>query len=234
MGAMRGDLEWGTIAKLVRDAAARYGEREAVVEGRSRISYAELGERVERAAAACIAAGCRARRPGRGLGAQHRGLDRLGARRGDGGRGARAAEHALQGRGGGVRPRTQPREAAVRDRARSWAPPTSPRCAARRPRAAAPARCPRSRTWSRWWSSPTTHPATSAPGRTSWPAGRRCSGTEVTGARGRDRARCRLRHHLHLGHHRPPQGRGDHPRPDAARLCRSGRSSRACARATAT
>ena len=35
----------------------RYGDREAVVEGRTRISYAELGERVERAAAACIAAG---------------------------------------------------------------------------------------------------------------------------------------------------------------------------------
>ncbi|MFB7647246.1 FadD3 family acyl-CoA ligase [Streptomyces sp. NPDC056084] len=54
---MRGDLEWGTIAKLVRGAAVRYGEREAVVEGRGRLSYAELGERVERAAAACIAAG---------------------------------------------------------------------------------------------------------------------------------------------------------------------------------
>lgn len=56
-GETRGDLEWGTIAKLVRGAAVRYGEREAVVEGRSRISYAELGERVERAAAACMAAG---------------------------------------------------------------------------------------------------------------------------------------------------------------------------------
>ncbi|WP_438296749.1 FadD3 family acyl-CoA ligase [Streptomyces sp. HUAS TT7] len=54
---MRGDLEWGTIAKLVRAVAVRYGEREAVVEGRSHISYAELGERVERAAAACLAAG---------------------------------------------------------------------------------------------------------------------------------------------------------------------------------
>ncbi|MET9362059.1 FadD3 family acyl-CoA ligase [Streptomyces sp. NPDC006632] len=54
---MRGDLEWGTIAKLVRSAAERYGDREAVVEGRGRISYAELGERVERAAAACVAAG---------------------------------------------------------------------------------------------------------------------------------------------------------------------------------
>ncbi len=55
--AVRGDLQWGTIAKLVREAAARYGEREAVVEGRGRVSYAELGERVERAVAACMAAG---------------------------------------------------------------------------------------------------------------------------------------------------------------------------------
>ncbi|MBO8186548.1 FadD3 family acyl-CoA ligase [Streptomyces spirodelae] len=42
---------------LVRAAAERYGEREAVVEGRTRVSYAELGERVERAAAACLARG---------------------------------------------------------------------------------------------------------------------------------------------------------------------------------
>ncbi|MEV6400426.1 FadD3 family acyl-CoA ligase [Streptomyces sp. NPDC051907] len=54
---MRGDLEWGSIPRLVRDAAGRYGEREAVVEGRTRVSYRELGERVERAAAACMAAG---------------------------------------------------------------------------------------------------------------------------------------------------------------------------------
>ncbi|TFE48135.1 fatty acid--CoA ligase family protein [Streptomyces sp. ICN441] len=54
---MRGDLEWGSIPRLVRSAAERHGDREAVVEGRTRVSYAELGERVDRAAAACIAAG---------------------------------------------------------------------------------------------------------------------------------------------------------------------------------
>ncbi|MEW2414283.1 fatty acid--CoA ligase family protein [Streptomyces sp. NPDC046866] len=53
----RGDLRWGSIAGLVRDAAARYADREAVVEGRTRITYADLGARVERAAAAAIAAG---------------------------------------------------------------------------------------------------------------------------------------------------------------------------------
>ncbi|MFJ6946744.1 FadD3 family acyl-CoA ligase, partial [Streptomyces wuyuanensis] len=54
---MRGDLEWGSIPRLVRSAAERHGHREAVVEGRTRVGYGELGERVERAAAACIAAG---------------------------------------------------------------------------------------------------------------------------------------------------------------------------------
>ncbi|MFF8838237.1 FadD3 family acyl-CoA ligase [Streptomyces sp. NPDC015130] len=57
---MRGDLEWGTIPGLVRAAAERYGEGEAVVDGRVRVTYAELGERVERAAAACLATGMRA------------------------------------------------------------------------------------------------------------------------------------------------------------------------------
>ncbi|MCL6734956.1 FadD3 family acyl-CoA ligase [Streptomyces neyagawaensis] len=52
-------MEWGTIPGLVRAAAERYGDTEAVVEGRTRVSYAELGARVERAAAACVAAGVR-------------------------------------------------------------------------------------------------------------------------------------------------------------------------------
>ena len=54
---MRGDLEWGSIPRLVRSAAARYADAEAVIDGRTRLSYGELGERVERAAAACIASG---------------------------------------------------------------------------------------------------------------------------------------------------------------------------------
>lgn len=54
---MRGDEEWSTVPNLVREAAGRYGDREAVVEGRTRITYTELGERVERAAAACMASG---------------------------------------------------------------------------------------------------------------------------------------------------------------------------------
>jgi acyl-CoA synthetase (AMP-forming)/AMP-acid ligase II len=54
---VRGDLEWESIPGLVRSAAERYADVEAVVEGRTRISYGELGARVERAAAACIANG---------------------------------------------------------------------------------------------------------------------------------------------------------------------------------
>ncbi|MEU6072118.1 FadD3 family acyl-CoA ligase [Streptomyces sp. NPDC047082] len=54
---MRGDVEWGSIPGLVRSAAERYADAEAVVDGRTRISYAELGARVERAAAACLASG---------------------------------------------------------------------------------------------------------------------------------------------------------------------------------
>lgn len=57
---MRGDVEWGSIPALLRSAAERYGEQEAVVDGRTRISYTELGDRVERAAAACMASGVNA------------------------------------------------------------------------------------------------------------------------------------------------------------------------------
>jgi acyl-CoA synthetase (AMP-forming)/AMP-acid ligase II len=48
------------IPELVRSAAGRYGDTEAVVDGRTRISYAGLGARVERAAAACLANGVQA------------------------------------------------------------------------------------------------------------------------------------------------------------------------------
>lgn len=51
---MRGDVEWGSVPGLVRSAAERYADVEAVVEGRTRVTYAELGAKVERAAAACI------------------------------------------------------------------------------------------------------------------------------------------------------------------------------------
>ncbi|MDI2130282.1 FadD3 family acyl-CoA ligase [Yinghuangia seranimata] len=54
---MQGDLEWGSIPALVDSAAERFGDREAVVDGGVRITFAELRDRVRAAAAAAIAAG---------------------------------------------------------------------------------------------------------------------------------------------------------------------------------
>src|SRR5690348_14281655 len=54
---MRGDLEWGTIPGLVRGAADRFGDAEALVDGDLRLSWRELAETVERTAASVIAAG---------------------------------------------------------------------------------------------------------------------------------------------------------------------------------
>ncbi|WP_432137405.1 FadD3 family acyl-CoA ligase [Streptomyces sp. bgisy154] len=52
-------MEWRNIPELVRWSAVRYADTEAVVDGRTRITYAGLGARVERAAAACLAHGLR-------------------------------------------------------------------------------------------------------------------------------------------------------------------------------
>jgi acyl-CoA synthetase (AMP-forming)/AMP-acid ligase II len=48
-------VKWRSIPELVGWAARRYAATEAVVEGRNRITFEELGARVERAAAACVA-----------------------------------------------------------------------------------------------------------------------------------------------------------------------------------
>ncbi|GAB2754261.1 FadD3 family acyl-CoA ligase [Streptomyces bullii] len=52
-------MEWDSVPDLVRSAAERYARTQAVVEGRTRVTYGELGARVERAAAACVAQGLR-------------------------------------------------------------------------------------------------------------------------------------------------------------------------------
>ena len=54
---VRADLEWGTIPGLCRGAAAAHGEAEAIVDGDVRITFAELGDRVQEAARAYVAAG---------------------------------------------------------------------------------------------------------------------------------------------------------------------------------
>jgi acyl-CoA synthetase (AMP-forming)/AMP-acid ligase II len=54
---LRGDLVWGTIPGPRGAAAARYGDREAIVAGDTRICYGQLAELARQAAAAFIAAG---------------------------------------------------------------------------------------------------------------------------------------------------------------------------------
>ncbi|WP_344014643.1 FadD3 family acyl-CoA ligase [Streptomyces thermospinosisporus] len=49
-----------TIPEAVRAAASRYPDTEAVVDGRTRVTFAELAARVDRSAAACLANGVRA------------------------------------------------------------------------------------------------------------------------------------------------------------------------------
>ena len=50
-------MDWETVPQLVRWATARFSEREAVVDGGTRLTYAELGERVRAAARGFVAAG---------------------------------------------------------------------------------------------------------------------------------------------------------------------------------
>jgi HIP---CoA ligase len=53
----RADLTWGTIPNLVADGAQRHGDREALVDGELRLSFAELAETVDWYARAFVAAG---------------------------------------------------------------------------------------------------------------------------------------------------------------------------------
>jgi len=54
---IRGDLEWGTTAGLIRSAAQRFGSDEAVVDGDVRLTFAQLAVAVDRAGRAFMAAG---------------------------------------------------------------------------------------------------------------------------------------------------------------------------------
>jgi acyl-CoA synthetase (AMP-forming)/AMP-acid ligase II len=55
--AMRGDLEWGSVPGLVRSAVDRYGDREGVVDGDVRLTFAQLADAGRRAAEALVASG---------------------------------------------------------------------------------------------------------------------------------------------------------------------------------
>ena len=53
----RADLLWGTVPRLVDDAALRHGSAEALVDGDLRLTYAQLAEEVERYGRGFLAAG---------------------------------------------------------------------------------------------------------------------------------------------------------------------------------
>jgi acyl-CoA synthetase (AMP-forming)/AMP-acid ligase II len=53
----RADLIWGTVPRLVEDAALRHGSAEALVDGELRLTYARLAEEVDRYAHAFMASG---------------------------------------------------------------------------------------------------------------------------------------------------------------------------------
>jgi acyl-CoA synthetase (AMP-forming)/AMP-acid ligase II len=59
-GWMRGDLEWGTIPRLVRIAGERFPSHEALVDGTVRLTFPQLAERVEESTRAAMAAGIEA------------------------------------------------------------------------------------------------------------------------------------------------------------------------------
>jgi acyl-CoA synthetase (AMP-forming)/AMP-acid ligase II len=53
----RADLIWGTVPRLVDDAARRHGTNEALVDGQVRLTFAQLAQEVDRYARGFIAAG---------------------------------------------------------------------------------------------------------------------------------------------------------------------------------
>ena len=54
---MRGDVEWGSVPGVVRSAAERFKNLDAIADGDARMTFAELADQVERAALAFVAAG---------------------------------------------------------------------------------------------------------------------------------------------------------------------------------
>ena len=54
---IRGDLRWGTIPALLRDAAVNHAGEPALIDGDVRFTYAELSTAVDNAAKAFIGAG---------------------------------------------------------------------------------------------------------------------------------------------------------------------------------
>src|SRR5262249_4181945 len=113
--ATRGDLLWASIPAMAIDAAARFGDAEAMVDRGRRIGFSELVADYRRGTAALAAWGL-ARGPRRGVGAQPVRVGDRGARRAGRRCGARAREHSVQEPGGPAHPRAQRRARRVHDR----------------------------------------------------------------------------------------------------------------------
>ena len=54
---MRGDLEWGSVPGVMRSAVERFGDREGIVDGDVRLTFAELADAGRQAAEALVASG---------------------------------------------------------------------------------------------------------------------------------------------------------------------------------
>ena len=100
-----------------RPAPSTMADREAIVDGDVRLTFAELADEVDRFAAGPGRARGRAGRPGRDLGAEQLAVGRRRARASvTAGGGPRAAEHPVQGRRGRLHPAPQRRPAAAHRR----------------------------------------------------------------------------------------------------------------------
>ena len=230
----RADLIWGTIPGWwTTPPCATPGPR-PLVDGDVRLTYAELAREVDRYARGFVAAGVGRGRPGGHVGAQLRRVDAGRAGRAAGRRGAGAAQHPLQGRRGRLHPaRLRGHDAGHRPRLPGRRLPGHARGRGHRATCARSCCC-----------------ATRVRGRPDGPGVRRRAGVDGAGgvpgggdgvdpARDRrpgggGRARRPVRSHLHLGHHGPPQGGGDHPRAVACAPSGPGPPSSGSAPATAT
>ena len=52
------DAPWQTIPELIDDASSRFADLEALVDGEVRLTFAQLGERLDESARAHMAWGC--------------------------------------------------------------------------------------------------------------------------------------------------------------------------------
>ena len=207
-----------TLPDLLREAAERFGDHPAYVEGDRSLSYAQLLPRVEATAAAYAAAGVG---PGDRVVAVGAEQHRLG--RGRAGRVVRRRRA-----GAGELPLRGPE--VVDDRG---ADASRPGRGARRVPGPRPARtssprpaCPRR--WSHWPGPPvrSTVPQIRHRVRNSWDCDH--------GGPTRARPRRRRRHPVHLRHHRPLQGRDERAPADDRRRAGLGRARRGARRTTAT